>query len=101
MPNTTTTPLLVNQVGEQFGLTVSNTTVSLTVPAGPPVAAYATIQVETNSIRITERPSGTAVSTTVGTLISAGQTFVSYTPGAVRMIRNGASDASVNVAYYD
>lgn len=98
MPTTLNEPFLVNQVGEQFGLTISTSIVSLTVPAN---AAFCSIQVETNSIRNTERPSGTTITTTVGELVQAGQTLYSYTPTAVRLIRNGSSDATVNVKYFN
>lgn len=97
MPNINA-PLLVNQVGEQFGLTVSSSIVSLTVPSS---AAFCSIQVETNSIRNTERPSGTTITTSVGEVVQAGQTLISFTPSAVRLIRNGASDATVNVKYFN
>jgi hypothetical protein len=98
MPTTLNEPLFINQVGEQFNLTISNTIVSLTVPAG---AMYASVQVETNSIRNTERPGGTTITTSVGELVSAGQTLYSYTPSLVRLIRNGSTDSTVNVKFFN
>lgn len=89
-----------NQVGEQFGLTISSSVVSLTVPSG---AARAFIQVETNGVRMSERPA-TLPTVSAGTLVAAAGPIVavnSYTPSLVRLIRNGASDSTVNVTYYN
>jgi hypothetical protein len=95
MPPVTSTPLLVNGVGSQWNLTVGTSVVSLTPPAG---VSYALVQVETNSIRVTE--DGTTPTSSNGFLISAGQAAEIYVPGKAKLLRGGGSDAVVQVGYY-
>lgn len=87
----------VNQIGNAWTQTVSNSVVAPTIPAG---TAVTVLQVETNSIRVSEDPANPPT-TANGLLVQAGQSFYSYNPGRLRYIRNGASDATYQLAHYN
>ncbi len=78
-------------------LTISTAVISLTVPR---LAKMAVITVEDQPIRY--RDDGTAVTTTVGTLIKAdgGVVVCGKAMGTIGFIRDGATDATINVNYY-
>lgn len=78
-------------------LTISTLVISLTVPR---LARMAVITVETEPIRY--RDDGTAVTASVGTLIKADGSIVvcGKAMDTIGFIRDGGSDATLNVNYY-
>lgn len=78
-------------------LTISTSVISLTVPR---LAKMAVITVETEPIRY--RDDGTAVTASVGTLLKADGSLVvcGKSMDTIGFIRDGASDATINVNYY-
>lgn len=82
-------------------LTVSTTAVALTVPVAATRTRLAVIGVESNPIRF--RDDGTDPSATVGTLVKADNFVLVCGADAIRQfkaIRQGASDATLNIHYY-
>jgi hypothetical protein len=87
----------VNQIGNAWTQTASSSVITPTIPAG---TAVTVLQVETNSIRVSEDPANPPTVAN-GLLVQAGQSFYSYNPGRLRFIRNGASDATYQLAHYN
>ena len=86
-------------------LTISNTSVGLTTatfaPSGQPPAVYASGRLETNPARY--RSDGVAPTAAVGVLINSSdgvEVCGEQNLRAVRFIRQGAADATLQIVYY-
>lgn len=94
---TGTFPVGIKPLGYQQ-LTVADSSVGLTVPAG---AQRAVLDVEAQPLRW--RDDGTDPTATVGTLRAAGDVITLYGPESIeqfRAIRSGETSAKLNIAYY-
>ena len=93
--------MIVKQISEKPNgyqqLTVSSTAVGLTVPTGSSVAV---IIVESNPVRY--RDDGTNPTAAVGTPVLQDQSVevTGDALAAIRFIRSGASDGTLNINYY-